>query len=91
MSLQQAALLTQNPLLRGLQAGQSAYNSPLATSIEASLNQAQQQRASLGLNPASSYPVSGTSAARPDSMAEFAHVSFASANLIDFGNRSMNF
>lgn len=63
MSLQQAALLTQNPLLRGLQAGQSAYNSPLATSIEASLDQAQQQRASLGLNPASSYPVSGTSAA----------------------------
>jgi len=63
MSLQQAALLTQNPLLRGLQAGQSAYNSPLATSIEDSLDQAQRQRAALGLNPASSYPVSGTSAA----------------------------
>ena len=63
MSLQQAAALTQNPILKGLQAGQSAYNSPLATSIEASLNQAQQQRAQLGLNPASSYPLTDTSAA----------------------------
>ena len=59
MSLRQAAALTQNPILKGLQAGQSAYNSPLATSIESSLAQAQQQRAQLGLNPASSYPVSG--------------------------------
>ena len=63
MSLQQAAALTQNPILKGLQAGKSAYNSPLATSIEASLNQAQQQRAQLGLNPAGSYPLTDTSAA----------------------------